>query len=268
MAELFTLIRVVDTETTGIDDPAEMVEIGWTDVRLFPDGWQIESGPHSSLVKPGMPISYPAMATHHIRQAEADAGIDPADARALVAAGADILCAHNVSFDGRFIHGHRCPWICTLKVARAAWPELQGHGNGSIRYERGLCLDDTRAEPAHRAGPDTWVTAHILLDLLKVYQPETMIEISKQPSVLMKISFGEHQGKRFSEVPTGYLDWIVNKSNMPSDPKREDEVHTARLELRRRLDDNASACAPNFQQQKTSETDPDAWRSQMADVRF
>ncbi|TPL40642.1 hypothetical protein [Mesorhizobium sp. B2-4-6] len=68
MPEPFNLIRVCDVETTGLDDPAEMVEIGWTDVRLFPTGWQIESGPESAIVNPGMPISFPAMAVHHITE--------------------------------------------------------------------------------------------------------------------------------------------------------------------------------------------------------
>jgi exodeoxyribonuclease X len=43
MSEPFTLIRVVDVETTSMDDPAEMVEVGFTDIRLFPDGWAIET---------------------------------------------------------------------------------------------------------------------------------------------------------------------------------------------------------------------------------
>ena len=261
MADLLTLIRVVDTETTGMDDPAEMVEIGWSDLRLFPDGWAIESGPHSRLVNPGMPISFPAMAVHHITDAVAGGGMDRDQARADVVAGADFLCAHNVEFDSRFVRGHSVPWICTFKAARTAWPELQSHKNGSIRYERGLCLDDPRTEPSHRAGPDTWVTAHILLDLLKIYPPETLVEISANPILLLKVDFGLHAGKRWSEVPTDYIDWILHKSGMKDDATKADVVHTARLEWVKRTSDpqpKPSAPAP------TRETvDPDAWRSQM-----
>lgn len=257
--EVFSLIRVVDGETTSMEDPAELVEIGWTDVRLFPDGWAIERGPMSKLVNPGMPISFPAMAVHHITDQVAGGGMDPDQARVEIVAGADTLCAHNVEFDSRFIRGHSLPWICTFKAARTAWPELQSHKNGSIRYERGLCLDDPRTEPSHRAGPDTWVTAHILLDLLKLYQPETLIEISMKPVLLLKVDFGEHAGKRWSEVPTGYLNWIIHLSTMPTDPKKVDVVHTARLEWVKRTSD------PQPQQQQaarpaTEVVDPDAWR--------
>lgn len=258
MPDPFTLIRVVDTETTGIDDPAEMVEIGWTDVRLFPSGWEIESGPHSCLVNPGMPITFPAMAVHHISDAEAATGMDPDEARAMIVRGADMLCAHNWVFDARFIRSS-LPAICTLKVARTAWPEMQGHGNGSIRYERGLCLDDPRATPAHRAGPDTWVTAHILLDLLKIYQPETMVEISALPVLLPVCWLKAHKGKRWSDVPDSYLDWIVNKSDMRNDPASEDVVHTARYWLQRRA---AAAPAPEPAAPTTS-ADADAWRREL-----
>lgn len=260
MAEPFTLIRVIDTETTGIDDPCEMVEVGWTDVRLFPTGWEIESGPHSALVNPGMPISFPAMAVHHITDAECKiAGADPDDIRAEIVKGADILCAHNAAFDSRFIRGHNLPWICTFKAARTAWPQLQGHGNGSIRYERGLCLGDERAQPSHRAGPDTWVTAHILLDLLKIYQPETLVEITGKPVLQLVCHLKAHKGKRWSEVPWDYLDWIVNKSDMRNDPKSEDVVYTARTELTKRA--SAAPSAPPTATQ-TPAVDPDAWRKE------
>lgn len=258
MVELFTLIRVIDTETTGFDDPAEMVEIGWTDVRLFPTGWAIESGPHSRLVNPGMPISFGAMAVHHITQAEAETGISPDEARRLVKTGADILCAHNAAFDSRFIPGNEPPFICTYKAAKTAWPELQSHSNGAIRYERGLVpADDPRAQPSHRAGPDTWVTAHILLDLLKEYEVEKLIDIASKPVLLLKMNFGKHEGLRFSELPFDYLDWILNKSDMPNDPAKEDVVHTARHELARRRLADAGATPPRPVE------DPDAWRSKM-----
>ncbi|TIU02367.1 MAG: DNA polymerase III subunit epsilon [Mesorhizobium sp.] len=260
MADPFTLIRVVDTETTGLDDPAEMVEAGWTDVRLFPTGWAIESGPHARLVNPGIPITFPAMAVHHITEEMAGGGMAPDEARALITAGADILCAHNVEFDSRFIRGHNLPWVCTLKGARTAWPELQSHKNGSIRYERGLCLDDERTEPSHRAGPDTWVTAHILLDLLKLYPVETLIEMSTKPVLLLKVDFGEHAGKRWSEVPMKYLNWILNLSKMPEDPKKADVVFTARHWWVKHTSD------PTPAQQRSPpsvEPDPDAWRKEM-----
>jgi len=234
-----TLLRVVDTETTGLEMPFEMVELGWTDVRKYHNGWAIESGPHSTLVNPGMAISFGAMATHHIRDEEAAAGISPEDARKIATTGADVLVAHSSQYDSQLINGHQLPWICTYKCAKTFMPELETYGNNAIRYELGLCMsaeDHAKTIPSHRAGPDTWVTAHILLELLKLATIEQMIEVSRNPLRLLRINFGEHTGKSFSEIPYSYLDWIVNKSTMGTDPKKEDVYYTARMELQKRRD--------------------------------
>ena len=53
-----------------------------------------------------------------------------------------------------------------------------------------------------------------------------------KPIRLLKMPFGEHFGKRWSEVPDSYLDWIIRK--LADDPKKADAVHTARIEIARR----------------------------------
>lgn len=260
MADPLTLIRVTDTETTGITDPKELVEIGWTDVRLFPTGWAIESGPHARLVNPGMPITPGARAAHHITDEEAASGMPPDHARALISPGPDYICCHNLAYDAPLLRTGK-PGICTFKCAKEVYPNLESHKNGAIWYALGLGGGAKQMEPVHRAGPDSWTTARILLDLLRVLTVEKMIEISANPLRLLKIDFGEHAGKRFSEIPWDYLDWIVNKSTMPSDPKREDVVHTARLELVRRAE---SPTEPKITKPAAADPgDPDAWRKQM-----
>lgn len=252
MTAPLTLIRVVDCETSGLDDPAEICEVGWTDIRLFPEGWQIERGPESVVVNPGMPISFPAMAVHHLTDDDVRFGADPDAIRSEIVRGVDFLCAHNWAFDSRFIRSS-LPAICTFKAARTAWPDLQSHGNGSIRYELGLCLGDERTQPSHRAGPDTWVTAHILLKLLEMHTVEQLVEISAKPVLLGTCYLKAHKGKRWSQVPADYLRWITEKSDMRNDPAFEDVVHTARYWLARQEQRPVPAPQP----------DPDAWRSQM-----
>ncbi|MER8387253.1 DUF3820 family protein [Mesorhizobium sp. M1380] len=116
-------------------------------------------------------------------------------------------------------------------------------------------------EPVHRAGPDSWTTAHILLDLLRVLPVETMVEISANPIRLLKMPFGKHVGISFSELPTDYIDWILHKSDMRNEPDKADVVHTARLEWVKRTSD------PQPQQARppVEVVDPDAWRK---DMRF
>lgn len=256
MAEPLTLIRVADSETTALNDPKELVEIGWTDVRLFPTGWAIESGPHARIVNPGMPISPGAMSAHHLQDADVADGMAPDDARALINTGADFICCHNLMFDKVVLKPTK-PGICTFKCAKDTYPNLESHKNGAIWYALGLGGGAKQMEPVHRAGPDSWTTAHILLDLLRVLPVETMVEISANPLRLLKINFGKHAGLPFSELPTDYLNFILHKSDMRHDPDKEDVVHTARLEWVKRTTD------PQPQQAArpaTEVVDPDAWR--------
>jgi exodeoxyribonuclease X len=222
-----------------------MVEIGWTDVRLFSSGWEIESGPSSMLVNPGMPITFGAMAVYHITQDMAETGRDPDDVRKVILIEVDVACSHNWQFDSRFIKTTK-PAICTLKCAKAVWPDLESYSNGAIRYAKGLCLNDERTMPSHRAGPDTWVTAHILLELLKERTLEELLEISANPLLLLKMPFGKHRGVPFSQIDAGYLDWLALKSDMRNDPEKEDVVYTSRRELERRGLLSSLEGAPGF----------------------
>ncbi|RUV84322.1 hypothetical protein EOA60_09595 [Mesorhizobium sp. M1A.F.Ca.IN.020.06.1.1] len=257
MVAPLSLIRVADTETTGLSDPKELVEIGWTDVRLFPTGWVIESGPHARFVNPGMPITPGARASHHITDEEAATGVAPDDARALIENGVDFLCFHNAAFDTPLIKSTK-PTICTFKCAKEVYPDLESHKNGAIWYALGLGGGAKQMEPVHRAGPDSWTTAHILLDLLRVLPVETMVDISANPLRLLKINFGKYAGTPFSDLPTDYLDWILHKSDMRNDPDKEDVVHTSRLEWAKR---NTEPSQPWLTTNVA--TDPDAWRKEM-----
>jgi exodeoxyribonuclease X len=229
MPDLFTCIRVTDTETTGLVDP-ELCEIGWTDVRLYPSGWQIDSGPHSHFVNPGRPCTPGARAAHHITDEEMASGIAPDAARAIIANGADFIACHNAGFDIPVLKSKK-PVICTMKVAKNLWPELEGFSNQTVRYSRGLCLSAEQrrlAMPPHRAAPDSYVTAHILVDALKLMTPGQMVYVSDQPVLMLKCPLKKHRNVPWSQVPVDYLDWILHKSDIPQDPDSEDLVHTAR----------------------------------------
>lgn len=240
MPDFFTAIRICDCETTGLEQPAELVEIGWTDVRFFPgEGWAIESkAPSGLLVNPGMDISFGAMGAHHITPDMVKDAVSPDYARNLLNQGTEYFCAHNAQFDQPFVKSaHTVKWICTFKCAKHLWPTLESYSNNAVRYARGLCMDEKNAAmcmPSHRAGPDTWVTAHILLDMLKVATIETLVEISSNPFTLLRMPFGKHKDVAFRELPFDYLEWILNKSDMPKEPGKEDLVYTTRLELARR----------------------------------
>jgi exodeoxyribonuclease X len=177
-------LRVIDIETTGAS-PSEIIEIAAVDVVRHGAGWAAEA-PRSLLFRPRGEIAVHAMAIHHLTPADFSDGMEPCSQvalrRFLWAPGpADALVAHNAAFERAHIDPAATgalAWICTLKAARAVWPGAPGYANQVLRYWRGLRLDPDRAMPPHRAAPDAWVTAHILIDLLNEASVSDLIDYS------------------------------------------------------------------------------------------
>lgn len=212
-------LRVIDIETTG-GSPSEIIEIAAVDVVPNLDGWKAEP-PRVQLFKPLGEISFHAMAIHHLTPADlADAPTYSDEAlAAFVDEGptADILVTHHAAFEARHIPLEitgALPWLCTVKASRCAWPEAPGYSNQVLRYWRDLKLAPELAMPAHRAAPDAWVTAHILIDLLKEASVERLMEWNDDARSLERMPFGKHRGKAWPEVPTDYLEWLMAQSEM------------------------------------------------------
>jgi exodeoxyribonuclease X len=177
------------------------------------------------------------MAVHHITEADMSEDTPvctPERLRQAVWGGSppDVLVAHNCEFERQFITEavtDGLAWICTYKVALRVWPDAPRHNNQVLRYWRGLKLDPVYAMPPHRAGPDAWVTAHIVAELLHHVPIEQMIAWTAEPKLLPNIPFGKHRGLVWSAAPLDYLQWMVRQSDM--DP---DAIWNAKQELGRR----------------------------------
>jgi exodeoxyribonuclease X len=238
------LIRVIDFETTGLKPPeAAICEIGWTDILLDTDlagqtDWTI-NGPQSMYVNPGHPIPPEARGIHHICDRTVADSSPPSTGLQLLTQGSpEVFAAHNAPYDRQFFGGGDTPWICTRKVAMRLWPDAPNHQNQTLRYW--LDIDGQyhfmpdRAQPSHRAGPDTYVTAHLILKALEATTISQMVEWTNQPSLLPgAIQFGKHRGTPWSKVVPSYLDWIVKQNDMDADVK-----FTARHWLNRRRSDD------------------------------
>jgi exodeoxyribonuclease X len=226
-AGLSMLFRVIDFETTGMPPDAALCEIGWCDVAVT-DG-QPKVGVQSAvIVNPGRPMPPEARAVHHISDADCAAAPQASSILMRVMDGADAFVAHNAAFEREFFTGGDKPWICTLKAGRRLWPDSPSHSNQCLRYFLGIELDDAAAMPPHRAGPDAYVTAHILAEALRRAAPSDLIAWTAQPSLLPHVTFGKHRGKQWSELPSDYLSWIVNKSDMDADTKFTAKHHLSK----------------------------------------
>lgn len=242
-------LRVVDLETSGGDRTSEIIEVGIVDVVNNGDGWQALP-PVSRLFRPRREISFHAMAVHHLTPDHFSPDDPHCDEYALrdmfgvtrgpegegsSAPKADIMVAHSAQFERGFIADTATgalPWICTVKAAKMVWPDAPGHSNQVLRYWRGFRLDPAMADPAHRAGPDAWVTAHILMDLLKEASVDQMLAWTNAPRELSTIPFGKHRRKPWSAAPADYLGWMAAQIDMEADV-----VAAAKAELARREQD-------------------------------
>lgn len=223
------IIRSIDFETTGEpkeDAPQAICEAGWCDVHLEPNlpetqaqNWLPRLGePRSMFVDPGRPMPADARAVHHIGDEDV-AGCPPPDVACakLMQGRPDFFCAHNADFERAFFGGGEIPFICTYKVAVRLWPGSQSHSLQFLRYALALDVDQLLGLPAHRAGPDAYIGAALMARIIEHEEApdlETMVRWSNGPALLTTVSFGKHRGAKWADLPSDYLQWIIDKSDM------------------------------------------------------
>lgn len=224
---------IIDTETTGIDKHSDkLVELAA--IRYSSDE------AYSEFCNPGRDIPAEAMAVHHITKELVEYAPSPSEIVLEMLANMgtpSLLIAHNAKFDRDMLRsvwpagGPRIPWVCTMKVARAIWPDAPRHTNQVLRYWLGLSLPEhlIGGLAPHRALYDIVVTREIFRAALTKMPLEEMIELSNKPSLLKKVGFGKHKGKLWSEVDSGYLRWCLSQPDI-----EEDVAHTARHYLSNR----------------------------------
>lgn len=143
------VLLILDCRFTAIDFESAGTSRGQTDapVQIGLAGWDVTSGHGStfmSYLKTSQPITWSARKVH---------GIGPehlADAPALLTLWPDlksrlagaVVVAHGKGTEKRFLRafpGHGFgPWIDTLLLARAAWPDAPDHSLGALAESRGL----------------------------------------------------------------------------------------------------------------------------------
>lgn len=222
------LLKVVDFETGGLDATDKVIESGWA----FFETATGAITPGGSALHFAADIKPDAMAAHHIWPADIE-GKPPFDAEDFVKTAIDEGCAglvcHNAEFEAQWI-GRICegvlPIVCTYKAALRKFPDAPSHGNFALAYwlmQQGkIDLEPVRAttEPAHRAGPDAYVTAFILAALYADgVTGKDLARWTREPKLFPKCTIGEHRGKPWGDVPGGFLSWMVKTETMEADLK-------------------------------------------------
>lgn len=238
------IIRIVDVESCGLPpDDAQVVEVATVDLMLVEEAEGVartwtRGRTWSSLVDPGRPIPPEASAIHHITDNDVKGAptIDALEAMITADEGTGVpahYAAHEAKFEKACL-----PWLadridlCTRKCAATLWPDAPNHKNMTLRYWLRLKLADPSLATPHRAAGDAYVTAAILRRMLSIQGIGVgdLVAVSAKPVLLSRFNFGKHAMQPFADVPTDYLDWVINKSKFDD----EDVLHTARTHLAER----------------------------------
>lgn len=86
--------------------------------------------------------------------------------------------------------------------------------------------------PPHRAGPDAYVGAALIARIIEERKTsiDEMLRWSSGPALLPRVRFGKHKGARWEDIPSDYLRWLVDKSDMDRDVKATAKHHLKKRE--------------------------------------
>lgn len=238
--DIFHTIIIFDTETTGNEEKDRLCQLAYKkldDPLIF-----------NELFTPPVPISVASQAVHHITpkmvigKPSFQESTLYSEIKKLFEDENTIAVAHNAKFDVEMFNkeGITCKnAIDTLKIVRHLDPDMkiERHNLQYLRYL--LELDNDIEEPiqAHDAKGDVLILEKLFLRLFKKMREdlgsdketiEKMIQISKEPSLIRKFTFGKYNGSFLTDVVVrdrGYLEWLL-KTKKDSDQDEEDWIYT------------------------------------------
>lgn len=212
---------ILDTETHTLNGLP--IEIAYAPIeiengKLGLDKKQI----FDQLYQVGQPISYAAMAVHHIL--ESDLVGQPFYNEFQLPTQTTYIIGHNVDYDIAAIA--RCGVdvsqlkpICTLALARHVWENAEAHNISALIYLISKGSDKAREmlKGAHRADADIILTANILMHIihqLNIQDIEQLYIASEQARIPKSITFGKHKGTAIQNLPADYIQWLMRQEDL------------------------------------------------------
>ena len=197
---------IFDTETTGIDEP-QPIELAW--VPWEPGGLGSEEPPFLARYMPTKPIDLGALATHHILLSELSSC---APSYTATLPHTEFLIGHNVDFDCKVMKEPLGKRICTLALARFAYPEFESHKLVALCYGLFGQTPETRerVKNAHSALDDVVLTRAVLERIcadLKLTDLDALYLACEEARIPRKWSFGKFYNQPISAADRGYVNW-------------------------------------------------------------
>jgi len=218
---------ILDTETTGAEERDRICQLAYIVAAPQLVGTQIDEV-HEDLCKPPLPISFGAMAVHHITNEMVERKPLCTETKSYkrleeLNTPENILVIQNAPFDLAMLQKEgfvsKMRLIDTLRCLRHLYPELEAHGLQYIRYAFGLYKSEKKEAKsiglkihAHDALGDVLVLKLLLDYLLTEYTPEELIALTAKPITYKTFKFGKYKGEEIIEVAKkdpGYLEWML-----------------------------------------------------------
>jgi exodeoxyribonuclease X len=209
-------VLIFDTETTDLIEPVLIETAG-----IYIDGnpFDEQNKTFNQRYNPEKPISYGAMATHHIFDEELANCPKSSDFK--LADNVKYLIGHNIDFDWKVIGCPNVRRIDTLAMSRAVYPELDSHGLIALSYA--LCDPDKKKQlrdilkNAHSALTDVKLCLGVLRNILKkvdLHKWSDIYAFSEQARIPNVMLFGKHKGVAIKDLPKDYIVWLKKQPDI------------------------------------------------------
>lgn len=212
---------ILDTETHSLNGLP--IEIAYAPIQIENGKLSLDKSQiFDQLYQVGEPISYAAMAVHHIL--EADLVDQPFYNTFKLPEQTTYIIGHNIDYDIAAIA--RCGVdtsalkpICTLALARTVWENADAHNISALIYLISKGSDKAREilKGAHRADADIILTANILMHIihqLNIQNIEELYLASEQARIPKSITFGKHKGTAIQDLPKDYIQWLLRQDDL------------------------------------------------------
>ena len=210
-------IIILDTETTGLIEPIEAIEVAWQEVVFEEQHVDKTTECFLQRFKPSKPIEFGALATSHILISEL-LDCEPSSSFKLPE-DTEYLLGHNIDYDWKVLGKPNVKRICTKAIATHLIPNIDSYSQSALLY---YFLGES-AKPllkeAHNALEDinnNFRLLNWLLDLVRegIYDIEELWKFSELCRVPTVMPFGKHKGELIKDIPSSYKQWLRNQPDV------------------------------------------------------
>ena len=212
---------ILDTETHTLN--GQPIEIAYAPIQISDHKITLDKSQlFDQLYSVDEPISFAAMAVHHIL--ESDLTDQPHYTSFKLPKETIYIIGHNIDYDIRAlekcgVESSNIKAICTLALARLVWPDAEAHNISALIYMISKGSEKAREmiRKAHRADMDIILTANILMHIvhhLKLNSIEALYEASEDARIPRSINFGKHRGTAITELPSDYVQWLLRQEDL------------------------------------------------------